>query len=165
MNIIIRISRTLDTEIRNNLIRPHPFAMERIGFVSGVHSNIEHNECLIVLKKYYPIEDSDYIEDSTVGARINGNAIRKAMQLIMDTHEGMFHVHIHPFNYFPSMSKTDKIGIPPVIKSLCNVDRSVLTGCIIMSNSHQCAYVYVPDVGLITTNKIRVIGFPFSLNI
>jgi len=165
MNIIIRITRSLDREIRNDIIRPHQFAAERIGFISGVHSRIGKDEYLIILKKYYPVDDADYIEDDSVGARINGNAIRKAMQHIITTHEGMFHIHMHPFNYPPSMSRTDRLEIPPVVNSLCNVDKSVLNGCIIMSNTLCCAYVNVlGQKQLIGTNKIRVIGFPFSLN-
>jgi hypothetical protein len=166
MNITIRISRHLDSEIRNDLIRPHQFAFERIGFVSGVHSKLEKDEYLIILKKYYPIDEVDYIKDHSVGARINGNAIRKIMQHILDNHEGMFHIHMHPFNVPPGMSRTDSREIPPVLESLRNVDKSVMNGCIILSNTLYIAHIDVPDQKqLIVTKNIRVVGFSFSINI
>jgi hypothetical protein len=166
MRTIIRLSRELDNIMRKDLLRQHPFAAERIGFIGGVHSFLGENKYLIILKEYIAIADDNYIEDNTVGARINGNAIRSAMQHIIDTKQDMFHVHMHPFKHFPSMSYTDNKEIPPIIKNFRNVCANSINGILILSYTHYNAYINYPQMSdLIPTTEIKVVGFPFSLNV
>lgn len=166
MNVKIKFTRHLDTIIREDLSRPHRFAHERVGFVSSRYVKLDKNNFLIFLTDYLPVSDEDYIPDTTVGARINGNAIRKAMQHTLDIKNGMFHVHIHPFNQIPDLSYTDRKEIPPVIQNFRNVDESVVNGILLLSNTHYKAYVSLPKISdLISTTRVSVIGFPLSFNI
>jgi hypothetical protein len=155
MNIVIKLTHSMDQEIRDDLNRPHPFAVERVGFVSATGSMVGLDDYLIVLKKYYPVKDGDYIEDDTVGCRINGNAIRIAMQHILSSHESMFHIHLHAFKSIPSMSITDRKEIPQIVKSLCNVNPNIIHGFIIMSKTHYKGYVKIPKSGYIETRNIQ----------
>src|SRR6267143_3197136 len=80
IKLIIKLTRELDTIIRTDLDRPHEFSAERVGFVSSAHTEINRDTFLIILKTYHPVADDNYVRDNSVGARINGNAIRAAMQ-------------------------------------------------------------------------------------
>ncbi len=165
MNIGIKLSRTLDDQIRKDLNRPHKFAFERVGFVSSRYTPVDGNGILVLLSGYLSVDDDDYMEDDSVGARINGNAIRKAMQKVLDTKEGMFHVHIHPSNAVPGLSLVDKEEIPPVVQNFRNVDGGAVHGILLMSTSRYKAFVMLPkEPKLIPTTRVSVVGFPMSLN-
>lgn len=165
MNIKIRLSRFLENQIREDLLRPHMFAFERVGFVSSTHSRIAEDDYVIILNRHHSVADTDYIKDRTVGARINGNAIRKAMQFVLDTENGMFHVHVHPFNGVPTMSVTDRKEIPPVVQNFRNVNQNSLNGILLLSNTHFNAFVSLPQrQKLVQSTNISTIGFPLFLN-
>jgi len=166
MNVKIRLSRDLESRIRTDLLRPHEYAFERVGFVSGPHSQLSASDYLIILNQYHPVSDNDYIEDHTVGARINGSAIRKAMQYVLETRNGMFHVHCHGFKGIPELSCTDENEIPPVVQNFRNVNRTSVNGILLLSNTHFNAYVSLPSqTKLIQTTNISIVGFPLFLNI
>lgn len=166
MIVRIRLGRKLDDYIRKDLERPHEFAYERVGFLSSRFTMLDHDTLLVFLTRYDPVDDEDYIDDKTVGARINGNAIRKAMQRVLDTKDGMFHVHMHPGNHLPGLSITDRNEIPPIIQSFRNVEPNVIHGILLMSESRYRAYVFLPSESKwIETIYISVVGFPTSLNL
>ena len=164
MNVKIRLSRDLEAQIRTDLLRPHEY--ERVGFVSGPHAQLSVSDYLVILNQYHPVSDNEYIEDHTVGARINGTAIRKAMQYVLDTRNGMFHVHCHGFKGIPELSRTDENEIPPVVQNFRNVDRSSVNGILLLNNTHLKAYVSLPSrLDLIQTTNISIVGFPLFLDI
>src|SRR5215207_3980405 len=97
MNVTIRLTRELFELIKADLLRPHSYAAERVGFIFGKLGNQGSEEGrLILLSEYRPVEDGDYEDTWEAGARINSAAIRSAMQSVLDTGCGAFHVHLHP---------------------------------------------------------------------
>ncbi len=50
---------------------------------------------VILADEYFPVADGDYVRDPLVGARINQEAIRKALELALLRNVGVFHVHMH----------------------------------------------------------------------
>ena len=68
--------------------RPHPHAAERVAFMYGRLAVM--TEPLILITRYVPVPDQQYVIDPYVGARINGDAIRAAMQGCLDTGDGVF---------------------------------------------------------------------------
>ena len=93
MSIIFKINRSLLQDIRKDLARPHPFAYERVGFISAGFS-AERENLWVFAQAYRPIADEDYLDDPTVGAMMGPEAIRKALQWAMSG-LGIFHVHTH----------------------------------------------------------------------
>lgn len=91
----IRIPQDLLQEMQQDLARPHPHAAERVGYMSVGWSRGEDGEWILIGAEYLPLSDERYIPDPSVGARIDGVAIREGMQYVHDTGRGLFHVHTH----------------------------------------------------------------------
>ncbi len=163
MNIHIRIPQQLHDEAMSDLIRPHPFAAERIGFFSVTTGRLSSNMLVLHVGKYHPIPDQDYVDDQGVGARIGGDAIRGALQRILDTGAGQLHVHLHDHRGQPGPSWTDSRELPPLVKSMSVVDASCANGFLILSRDKAWAQIIAPNgSGLEVVNKITVVGFPVS---
>src|SRR5688500_17842551 len=95
MSLRCRLLREMYVRSGDDLGRNHPFAYERVGFLSGKLGNRTSSESLILFTGYYPVPDEHYVDDPYSGARINADAIRDAMQRVLDSGEGLFHVHCH----------------------------------------------------------------------
>ena len=79
MRIKIKLTGALHAEIIRDLARPHPFAAERVGFVSGRMGTLADNGRLVLLTRYHSIPDDQYLDDPSVGARIGSEAITWAI--------------------------------------------------------------------------------------
>jgi hypothetical protein len=106
MRIAFKITSALLTTVRIDLARPHPFAHERVGFISASLSATGDN-IIVIAREYRPIEDNDYLPDPSVGAMMGPDAIRKALQWTIDTGTAAFHVHSHGGRGVPSFSGVD----------------------------------------------------------
>src|SRR5713101_6136892 len=113
----VRIPRGLYGRVKEDLARRHEFAYERVGFLSARLGNAAFDESLVLFTNYYPIPDDQYIEDPHSGARINSHAIRGAMQHVLDTGEGLFHVHCHEHRGKPGFSLMDLEETPRIVSS------------------------------------------------
>lgn len=161
-NIQLRIPQVLYEKMLEDLRRPHHFAYERVGFLSTKSLSLLDNTLLIIATAYKPVEDADYIDDSTVGAKINSNAIRKTMQDILDNGGGTFHVHLHEHDGIPSPSLTDLESLPELIDSFSNVTPEQAHGILILSNDSFYVDIKLKrHKKLYHANAISVIGHPF----
>src|SRR5689334_4714517 len=95
-SVNVKMMADVRDQVLADLRRPHPFASERVGFLSSVGGNRDGANRLVFLVKYLPVPDRCYIEDPDVGARIDSTAIHSAMQHVLDNPgTGIFHVHLH----------------------------------------------------------------------
>ena len=148
MIIKVKLPGALYAEILRDLERPHPFAAERVGFVTGRMGTLEDG-LLLLLTGYRSIPDCEYVNDPNVGARIGSDAITWAMQAAYHgrpRREGVFHVHLHGHRGGqPGMSGTDRpedsagwsLGSSPS-------GRDAAHGIIILSLNHGSAWVLLP---------------------
>lgn len=156
-----RIPKVIYQQMLTDLRRPHEHAYERIGFLFTKSKLISKNTYLITSYSYHPVADGNYIEDETVGARINSNAIRSAMQQALTDECGVFHVHLHNQKGKPGMSWTDEEGIPPMIESLANVAPMQCHGIMILSNDSIYIDIKAPDNNnYIQPELISIVGYP-----
>lgn len=165
MKTEIKITKKLLTKIRNDLIRDHEFAFERVGFVlSKKASRNNESSDSVFLFDYLPVDDTNYIRDYSVGAKINGLAIRSVMQKLLDTSSGCFHVHCHPNYGRPMLSYTDRRSIPRVVKSFYNVMPSMPHGILLISlNKIECWLLLPKEKKYKRVNKISIIGYPAKI--
>lgn len=164
MTTEIKITQKLYNEIFEDLQRPHEFAGERIGFISAKVGDTTSDHKIIILYKYFPVEDGDYIDDPMVGAKIGSTAIRKAMQRILDTGESLFHVHLHYFSGKPRLSSVDRNDIPPVIKSFQAVKPNAPHGIFLLGKDACTSVVLLPNSAeFVKPEKISIIGFPLRI--
>lgn len=154
MKTQFKISRPYLDEIKADLLRPHEFAYERVGFLYGVHSSN-----LILAQEYEAINDSDYIHDEKIGARFSGDVIRRALERSMRTRQSVFHTHIHDHAGEPFLSSVDVKSVVEISRSLTAVNPDVEHGCLILSND-QCKAYILKDSGRLEPILTSVIGFP-----
>lgn len=94
LTIQLKITRQLLRAIRHDLARRHPFASERVGFISAGLSSAG-DDLWILARSYRTVVDNDYLPDPSVGAMMGPEAIRKALQWAMSEKVAIFHVHTH----------------------------------------------------------------------
>src|SRR4051794_18546912 len=80
MTLNLRLPELLIRHMRTDLARPHPFAAERVGFVSCRVADLAGGVVLLG-HGYHPVEDDDYVDHPRFPAMMGSGAIRKALQL------------------------------------------------------------------------------------
>jgi hypothetical protein len=163
MTVQVRLLKALLDQMRSDLARPHPFAFERVGFVRARLGNRDGDPLLVLLTEYVPVPDADYIPDKTCGARINGVAIRRAMQQVLTDGQGTFHVHMHHRPGKPALSRTDVADLPRIVSSFHAVGAQAAHGILLLSPDQCRAWVQVPNQNALTeAARISIIGFPLE---
>jgi hypothetical protein len=159
-----RISRALFEHMKDDLKRPHAHAEERIGFLSVATGTGEEGDQLLLGCGYYAVNDARYIQDARVGARIDGQAIREAMQRVLDTRRGVFHVHLHPHAGVPSFSGTDRREQPRLVESFANVGPDLSHGMLVLSEDAAYAWIRMPgELDLVVPAGSSIVGDPMAL--
>lgn len=157
--IQIRIPKSIHERMIMDLQRPHDFAYERIGFLYAKTVPTADNSKLVLGFEYIPVDDENYIDDPTVGAKINATAIRKAMQGSLDMDCGCFHVHMHKHKGKPFPSLTDSKSNPGLISGLSNAASKYANGVIILSNDGFYTEVKIDGIKKpIEASAISVVG-------
>jgi proteasome lid subunit RPN8/RPN11 len=164
MNFRIRIARWLYEQVRADLSRPHPFAAERVGFLFGRLGNVGTDDPLILMTTYSTLADERYIDDPFSGARIDSQAIRGAMQEVLNRGEGVFHVHSHEWPGRPYFSRLDRQELPRLIPSFQAVGPTQAHGLFLLSQDQCMAEVWMPGAGEpVEAVRITVVGYPMQI--
>jgi hypothetical protein len=167
MNVEVRLTGSLHQEILGDLARPHPFAAERVGFVGARMGSVADGGFLVLLSRYHPIPDDQYVEDQTVGARIGRDALSWAMQAVYHgrpAREGVFHVHVHDHPGQPRMSRVDRCEIPRLVPGFQSVGRDAAHGIVLLSRDHGAAWVWLPgSKEVVAAGRVSVIGKPLGV--
>ena len=163
MTVVIKLTGRLYSDIKSDLVRPHPFALERVGFAHGRLTDGESCK-LLLLTTYHAVPDDHYVDDARVGARIGSDCITWAMQAAhrgRTTGEGVFHVHAHAHRGEPTMSATDTHELPALVPGLQAVSRDCPHGIIILSDDHAAAWAWLPRAPEAAhVEAVNVIGVP-----
>ncbi len=161
--IRFRLPKRIEGEMRNSLMRSHAFAFERVGFAFTRLGRSNDRGKIILVTGYESVLDDDYINDPSVGARIDSAAIRKAMQRALNTGEGAFHVHIHDHDGATGPSYTDRQELRPMMQSIRNASPKSVHGLLILSRDAAYAEALMPETSQFqTVKKISVVGFPMK---
>jgi hypothetical protein len=161
MSVTIRLTRKLYEEVLSDLRRPHAHAAERVGFLYG--RLVAAPEPLILMTRYTPVADERYVHDPDVGARIDGDAIRGALQGVVDSGDGVFHTHLHEWPGRPGFSVVDKSELPKLIPAFQAVGRGQATGLFLLSADSAIADVWLPGAQRPQrAGRIAVVGYPLQ---
>lgn len=164
MIVQFRIPRWLYEQIRDDLSHPHPFADERVGFLSARPGNCAASPLLVLFTNYSVVPDEDYIDDIASGARIGSSAIRATMQRILDERTGAFHVHMHPHKGKPYFSKMDLREGPRLIESFRNVAPHLPHGILLLSEDSCLGQAWLPNyMSSVAANRISIVGYPLEI--
>ena len=160
---LVRIPRPLYDRLVADLRRPHRVAFERVGFVSCAGAGGAGATQLILACDYHSVDDAHYLDDPRSGARINGDAIRVAMQRVMDTNRGAFHVHLHGGRGLPSLSRMDQGEIPRLVNSLRVVGARMPHGILLLSGDSCAAWVWTPGSAGAVAASVTIVGHPMQV--
>lgn len=136
MNVIFRARADLLKAVRDDLVRPHPFARERVGFLICRAGRLTDGGVVILAAGYDGVADGDYIEDHSVGAMMGPAAIRKALQRAYNgglADIALFHVHMHDHRGLPAFSPVDSRESRKFVPDFFNVAPAMPHGAIVLS--------------------------------
>ena len=134
MKVRFKITSELLTAIRSDLRRPHPFARERVGFISAGLS-AAGADLLVLAREYRPVADAEYLNDPTVGAMMGPDAIRNALQWALRDGVAMFHVHSHGGQGIPGFSRIDLRENAKFVPDFFKVAPQCAHGAIVLSDN------------------------------
>jgi len=144
----------------NDLARPHPFAAERVGFLSCKAAETLSG-LVILAAAYLSVVDEDYLPDWSVGAMMGPDAIRKALQYAYNSASSMFHVHLHNHEGMPAFSTTDLRESGKFVPDFFNVQPSLPHGAIILSQNSAVGRCWYRSMQApVWISKITFVGSP-----
>ena len=142
MKIKIKITEALLAQVRADLHRQHPFAYERVGFITAGATHAPDGDILILCRSYYPVADEDYEVSETVGAQIGSDAMRKVIEVAHPSKSALLHVHTHGGNGVPEFSRTDLISGAQFVPGFFNALPRTPHGLIVLSNTSAKGVVW-----------------------
>lgn len=159
----IRLSKVLVEEMKADLRRPHPFAAERVGFLSVATGRGEGGEFLVLGLEYRPVAEDHYFEDSHVGVKIGVGAIREVVDRVRLGGRGVFHVHLHEHRGAPAFSYTDRREQPRLVESLRRLGGHVPHGMLVLSDDSASAWIWLPGASTrVRPKMITIVGYPMT---
>jgi hypothetical protein len=164
MKIEIRIPDFIYNQMIKDLNhQPCQFAKERVGFLF-TRTGIIDDDRIVLAIKYMVLDDSDYVQDDLVGARIGSKTIRSVMQNILDNNFGVFHVHLHNSDETLRFSKRDNIELPKLIPSFQAVGKQQVHGLLLLNQLSAIARVWLPSSNEgKAASRISIVGTPFTV--
>jgi hypothetical protein len=161
MNICLRLPEPLLTRIHEDLSRPHPFAAERVGFMTCGIARLVDPGMLLLGETWHAVADEDYIEDDRVGACIGGGAFRKLFQTTYSDPAAILHVHKHDHVGRPGFSRTDERSMRDFVPGFFNACRSRPHGAIVFSRNSAVGAIWIASSGpRHALSRVEVIGQP-----
>lgn len=163
MTVLVRLRRGLFEAIHQDLRVGHPFAYERVGFVYGPFVRLSAELTLVLPAHYVPVPDDEYIRDPSVGARINRDALRGALQRVLTTGDCCLHVHAHAGSGTPRFSSVDDDMLIRFSPALQAVGTGARHGGLVLSNDGAAATFWSPLEHRLEGGRVTIVGAPIWL--
>lgn len=142
MKTHLKMTRPLLAAVRADLVRPHPYAWERVGFLfAGVVGTA--NGVTLLAQSYYPVADDDYLRDHSVGAMMGPGAIRTALQVALRTGTAALHVHMHEHAGRPNFSGVDLRENAKFVPDFFKVAPQTPHGAVVLSHDGAQGQVWL----------------------
>lgn len=142
MMIRFKINADLLAGIHADLVRPHAFAHERVGFISAGFAPVG-NDLIALARAYRPVLDEDYLNDPSVGAMMGREAIRKVLEWSLQAGHAMFHVHAHGGWGIPGFSSVDLRENRKFVPDFFKVSSRYPHGAIVLSDTAACGQIWL----------------------
>jgi hypothetical protein len=155
--IIFRATQQFMDSVRHDLERRHAFAFERVGFITT--RAVQGTEGLVILADgYHPVADDDYVPDSSVGAMLGSEALRKALELALLQGAGVFHVHMHgaaPRLWFSGIDLREQVRFIPDFFTVCP---QMPHGAIVLDAKRAAGRVWLAPDRIVIIDEFGTVG-------
>lgn len=159
----MRVTSSFLERIRADLARSHAFAAERIGFTLCRLGSLDGGESLILPFEYQPVPDHQYLRDTTVGARINGDAIRTGMAAALAGDTCVLHTHMHEHVGRPRFSEVDLANYPALVRALQAAGPHAPHGALLLSEDSADCLLWRPGSSAPESGgQLTIVGRPMS---
>lgn len=163
----LRIPTQLLLKIKDDIARPHPFAYERVGFLLCKPAQTASSLGMFAYD-YCPIPDEEYVEDSTVGAMIGGDAMRRALTLAFNHGKqdvSVFHIHEHFGSGLPWFSEIDLNESARFVPDFFNTAPKVPHGTLVMNEDNMAGQIWLNKTSVPQAiNVITSVGIPHKIS-
>jgi hypothetical protein len=162
MKARIKIPNAMLDEIRRDLHRPHPFAFERVGFITAGVAQAGPGQLLFLARAYRPVADDDYVPDPTVGVKIGSDAMRKGAQFAYQPRSALLHVHSHGGVGRPDFSGVDLTSGSEFVPGFFHSVPRMPHGMLVLSNDSATGLLWFGEneTGTYATEFVGV-GAPY----
>lgn len=143
MSIYVKITDALLNEVKTDLVRPHPFAYERVGFITAGADFSSQGGLTLYCRRYCPVADEDYEHSRRVGAQIGPEAMRKAAEMAYNTRSALLHVHMHEGRGRPEFSRTDAESGFQFVPGFFNVLPKMPHGLVVLNETGARGLLWV----------------------
>jgi hypothetical protein len=130
--------------MRADLARPHEFAAERVGFMAAAAMS-SPGELVLLVRGYRPVADEDYNDTAHVGAEIDAEAFRKALQWAYRPRSALLHVHTHHGFGKPGFSGVDLRSGGRFVPSFFTTVPRMPQGMVVLSNDSAAGLVWIDE--------------------
>jgi hypothetical protein len=162
MKVVIRLTRSLWSQVHADLDRPHEFAAERVGFLLAAAADIA-NGVLLLPTRWLPVRDSDYLDVPGAGATIGARAFRGVLENVYGSRLTALHVHRHEHRGRPSFSEVDEESMREFVPGLFNACKNVVHGALVLSRDSATAAIWQRKATAPTRNaRFELIGRPLA---
>lgn len=162
MRVTFKITRQLFSALVADLLRPHAFAAERVGWLRSRVGNDASGGVLLLAYDYHPVADEDYVNDASVGAMMGSAAIRKALQLALNDNVCMVHVHLHDHRGRPRFSRTDAREAAKFVPDLWHVRPELPHSAIVFSRDSVYGRCWYPGGRVFEITDAVIVGAPMA---
>jgi len=156
MKLLLRATNRFLDEVRRDLRRPHPFAAERVGFVT-TRAARGHDHMVLIAQAYHPVADADYLDDPRVGAMMGSEAIRKALEIALRLPVGMFHIHLHDHEGDPGFSAVDRREQLKFVPDFFKV-RAMPHGALVLSADSIAGRTWLAPDTIVDITEFEIVG-------
>lgn len=157
MTVAFRATAQFLDRVRRDLVRPHAYAAERVGFIS-VKAAQGHEKLVLLAQDFHPVADDDYINDPSVGAMMGPEAIRKALNVTLLQPVGMFHVHLHDHRGRPGFSRIDLREQLKLIPNFFKLRREMPHGAIVLSLDAAHGRCWLAHDAIVDVTEFQAVG-------
>ena len=159
MKVTFKMTRALLGNVQADLRRRHAFAAERVGWLRCRVAD-SSTGLLVLAHDYAPVEDGDYVDDPSVGARMSSAAIRKALQLALNTKAAMFHVHLHDHRGRTRFSRVDAAETAKFVPDFWHVRPDMPHGALVLGRDSASGLCWHPRQGVLAIAEFVIVGAP-----
>lgn len=163
MSALVRLRRDLFEHMVADLCRPHPFALERVGFLYGKLARALDLRIVIPFE-YVPVPDEQYLDEPDAAATINADALFDAHQRARRTQDCCLHVHMHPGEGPTWFGTTDLRTLRRIGPSLQRMANGAAHGGLVLTGSTASTLLCLPGETEPSRGHVSIVGFPTSLD-